>query len=287
VRLDALAATTPAAMSPIDADLLDFLARNLDGSQPMLARSAAAAVLAKAPLTSSQQLALADTLPKLGALEVPKLLPAFEKSPTEALGLKLVAALKTSPGLPGVRANALRAVLAKYPPPVQQQGEQLLALLNSDDARQNARVDELLPVMKDGDVRRGQAVFNSEKTACTLCHVLGHRGGRLGPDLTNIGRIRNERELLEAVIFPSATFIRGYEPFIVTTKTGDAHGGIMRKDAPDEVILATGPDTEQRIARGDIKDIQPGPVSPMPPGMDAVLSKQELADLVAFLKSRQ
>jgi putative heme-binding domain-containing protein len=287
VRLDALAATTPAAMTPVDAGLFDFLLQHLDGSESMVTRGAAATVLAKAPLTAPQQLALAGALTKVGALEVPKLLPAFEKSPNEGLGMKFVAALRQSPGLPGVRANALKPVLAKYPPSVQKQGDELLALLNSDVNRQNARVDELLATMKDGDVRRGQAVFNSEKTACTMCHVLGYRGGRLGPDLTNIGKIRNERELLEAIIFPSATFVRGFEPFIVTTKSGDAHSGIMRKDAPDEVVLATGPESEQRIARSDIKDIQPGPVSPMPPGMDAVMSKQELADLVAFLKSRQ
>ena len=145
------------------------------------------------------------------------------------------------------------------------------------------------PILRgiDLDIRRGQAVFNSERTACTLCHVIGYRGGRLGPDLTNIGKIRSERELLETIVFPSATFVRGYEPFTVTTKNGDPHSGILRKDAPDEVVLATGIDTEQRIARADVAGIEPGAVSPMPPGMDAVLSRQELADLVAFLKSRQ
>jgi putative heme-binding domain-containing protein len=244
-------------------------------------------VLAKARLTPEQQSVLVDRLASAGALELPKLLPAFEKSPREALGLKLVAALKTAPGLPGLRANMLRPLLAKYPQPVQQQGDELLALLNSDLARQNARVDELLAATKNGDVRRGQLVFHSEKAACTMCHVLGHRGGRLGPDLTNIGRIRNERELLEATLYPSATFVRGYEPVIVNTRQGEMHAGIIRKDAADEVVLATGPETEQRIARADIKDIAPGPVSPMPPGMEAILSPQELADLVAFLKSRQ
>ena len=92
---------------------------------------------------------------------------------------------------------------------------------------------------------------------------------------------------MEAVVYPSAVMVRGFEPFVVTTKSGEAHSGIMRKDAADEVVLATGPDTEQRIARADIADIQPGTMSPMPPGMGAVLSQQELADLVAFLKSRQ
>jgi putative heme-binding domain-containing protein len=287
VRVDALAATTPAALAPLDAELFEFLSRHLEGSEPMITRANAATTLAKAPLSPQQQLTLADTLTRVGALELPKLLPAFERSPSEDLGTRVVASLKKSPGLPGVRANVLKPVLAKYPQSVQRQGDELLALLNSDVTRQNARVDELLASIKDGDVRRGQEIFNSEKTACMMCHVLGYRGGRLGPDLTNIGKIRNERELLEAIIFPSATFIRGYEPFIVTTKSGDAHSGIMRKDAPDEIILATGPETEQRIARSEIKEIQPGPVSPMPPGMDAVLSKQELADLVAFLKSRQ
>jgi putative heme-binding domain-containing protein len=73
----------------------------------------------------------------------------------------------------------------------------------------------------------------------------------------------------------------------VSTRSGEAHTGIMRKDAADEVILATGPDSEQRIARTEITDIQPGPVSPMPPGMEAILSSQEITDLLAFLKSRQ
>ncbi|MGH7943895.1 MAG: PVC-type heme-binding CxxCH protein [Opitutaceae bacterium] len=287
VRLEALASATPAAIGAIDAELFHFVTRHLDTAQPMLVRGSAAAVLAKARLTSEQQFALAGMFTNIGALELPKLLPAFEQTPNETLGLNLVAALKTSPGLPGIRANTLKPLLAKYPRVVQQQGDELLTMLNSDINRQNARVDELLASTKDGEVRRGQVVFHSEKAACAMCHVLGHRGGRLGPDLTHIGKIRNERELLEAVLFPSATFVRGFEPFVVSTKNGEAHSGIMRKDGADEVVLATGPESEQRIARADIKEIQPGPVSPMPPGMEAILSTQEIADLMVFLKSRQ
>ncbi|MBL9209133.1 MAG: HEAT repeat domain-containing protein [Opitutaceae bacterium] len=287
VRLEALAAAHPAAIGAIDAPLFDFLRAHLDGRQAMVVRGAAATVLAKAALTPAQQLALADALRTVGALEAPKLLPAFEKSPTETLGRKLVASLQGSPGLAGIRANVLQTLLAKYPASVRQQGEELLAGLNTDAARQNARVDELLAGVKHGDIRRGPALFNSERTACKLCHTIGYLGGKLGPDLSSIGKIRNERELLEATIYPSATFVRGYEPFVATTKGGETHGGILRKDAPDEIVLATGPDTEQRIARADLTDLQPGPVSPMPPGMDAILSREELADLVTFLKSLQ
>ncbi len=287
VRLKALAAAAPAALAPVDEGLFGFLRAHLAAREPMPVRRAAATVLAKAPLTPVQQLALADTMRTVGALEAPKLLGAFERAPNEALGLKLVAALQGSAGLPGLRANVLTALFAKYPASVQRQGEALTASLNAELGRQNAHVDELCATTKGGDIRRGQAVFNSEKTACTLCHMMGYRGGRLGPDLTTIGKIRSERDLLEAVVYPSATLVRGFEPFVVTTKRGETHSGIMRKDAADEVVLATGPGTEERIARAEIASIQPGTVSPMPPGMAAVLTKQELADLVAFLKSRQ
>ena len=287
VRLDALAATTPAAIGNVEPELFAFITGQLSSKQnSMPVRGAAATVLARAPLSPEQQLALADAMKTVGPLEAAKVLPAFEKKPTDALGLKVVAALRQSPGLAGIRANNLRPVFAKYSPAVQQKAEELVTLVNADNTRQNARVDELLPAMKNGDIRRGQALFQSAKSACSLCHTVGYLGGRLGPDLTGIGKIRDERELLEAIIYPSATFVRGYEPVVVTLKNGEAHSGIMKKDAPDEVLLATGPESEQRVPRGDIKDIEPGPVSPMPPGMDVILTKEELADLVAFLKSR-
>ena len=287
VRLDALAAASPAALSPIEPDLFDFLQSHLDGKEPMLLRGAAATVLAKASLSPDQQLALADTLKRVGPLETPKLLPAFEKNPNDTLGMKVVASLRQSPGLAGVRAGNLKPLFARFSPAVQQEGERLIALVNADANRQNARVDELYAKLDGGDIRRGQAVFNSAKASCSLCHMVGYLGGRLGPDLTGIGKIRNERELLEAIVYPSATFVRGYEPFSVKTRAGVEHSGIMIKDTPEEVILATGPEAQQRITRGDIDDLQPGSVSPMPPGMDVILSNTELADLVAFLKSRQ
>lgn len=286
VRLEALAIAS-ANLGPIEPALFEFLRAHVDRGQPMGQRHHAAAALAAARLSADQQLALADAMKTTGPLEAPKLLPVFEKSPTETLGLRLVAALEKSPAQAGLRGNVLKPVLAKYPAAVQQRAEPLLAALNGNVAQENARIDELLATVKDGDVRRGQAVFNRANSACTLCHTIGYLGGKLGPDLTSIGKIRNERELLEAIVFPSATFVRGYEPYNATTTTGEVHSGILRQDTAEEVVLATSPDTLQRIARAQLADLQPGAVSSMPPGMDAVLSRQELADLVAFLKSRQ
>ena len=60
--------------------------------------------------------------------------------------------------------------------------------------------------------------------------------------------------------------------------------GVLRRDSPDEVVLGTGAETEARIARSDIAEMRPGAVSVMPAGLDEQLTRQELADLVAFLK---
>jgi len=109
-------------------------------------------------------------------------------------------------------------------------------------------------------------------------------GGLVGPDLTSIGQARTERDLLESVVYPSASFVRSYEPMVVATKSGDEYSGVIKKDAPDEIVLATGPNTEMRIARSDVTEMRPGTVSIMPQGLDEQITRQELADLVAFLK---
>jgi putative heme-binding domain-containing protein len=141
--------------------------------------------------------------------------------------------------------------------------------------------------LNTGDVRRGQLVFNSARAACISCHEIGYVGGHVGPDLTRIGKIRTERDLLESIIFPSASFVRSYEPVVATTKSGKIYNGLVRKDTPEELVLALNGTEEVRLARESIEDVQPSKISIMPAGLDKQLSKQELADLVAFLKAAQ
>jgi putative membrane-bound dehydrogenase-like protein len=284
VRLGALA-SVPGGLRDVEPTLFDFLRGNIDPGRPVNDRSSACAVIAKARLSPEQLAGLADALKTVGPLELPKLLPAFEKSTNETLGLKLLAALKESKGASGLRAETLKPRLTNFPAVVRQKGDELIASLNTDAAKQKAHLDELYTQMNGGDVRRGQAVFNSTKAACASCHSIGYLGGNIGPDLTSIGQVRTERDLLEAILYPSASFVRSYEPVIVATKSGDEYSGVLRKDATDEILLATGVNTEVRVARADIVEMRPGAMSIMPQGLDQQLSKQELADLLAFLKN--
>ena len=142
-----------------------------------------------------------------------------------------------------------------------------------------------MPTLSAGDVRRGQLVFHSEKAACYSCHAIGYRGGNVGPDLTRIGSVRSERDLLEAIVFPSASLVRSFEPIAVATSDGKVYNGLLRGETADELRLATGVNQEARIARREIDEIRPSTVSIMPAGLDQQLTHQELADLVAFLKA--
>ena len=284
LRLEALAAV-PGGVTSVDAATFDVLRTGLEPGQPVAVRVTAAGVIAKARLDREQMSSLISTIESAGPLELSRLLPVFDQGSDEALGLALLAALKQSKGRSSLRADVLKPRLANYPPSVQKAGESLLSSLHVDAATQAQRLDALLNSLQTGDVRRGQAVFNSPKAACLSCHSIGYMGGKIGPDLTRIGQVRSERDLLEAIVFPSASFARGFEPVIVTTQSGETHSGVVRSDLDDVVVLATAAGAESRILRRDIVDMQPGTVSVMPPGLDEQLTRQELGDLLAFLKA--
>jgi putative membrane-bound dehydrogenase-like protein len=284
LRIEALAALPPGG-STLDSDLLALLCGKLQPSTPVLIRGTAASVISRAKLSDEQLIQVAERLKSAGPLEITKLLESFEQSTNQIVGTKLIEGLQECKSLPSIRPDSLQKALAQFPASVQDRGKELLASIQVDSAKQNAHLAELMASISKGDIRRGQAIFNSPKAACSSCHAMGYLGGHVGPDLTTIGQIRTERDLLESIVYPSASFVRSFEPYVVRTKSDDEYSGVLRKDAPEEIILATGPSTEARIARADIADMRPGTVSVMPAGLDQQLTHQELADLIAFLKA--
>ena len=283
VRLEALSGID-AGLEPVPPELFDFLRASLEHSRPAGQRMTAASVMERARLDRAQLLALAETLRGSGPLELPRLLAPFERSSDDEVGLALIEALTTAEARASVRPDALRTRLARYSPVVQQRGEALLATLAEATAKQARELDRLLAWMKDGDPRRGQLLFNNPTVGCSTCHAIGYHGGKIGPDLTSIGEIREVRDLVEAVVFPSASFPRGFEPVEVTTTTGAMYTGVLRDDLPDTLVLTTATSEELRLPKSSVKDVQPGTVSLMPPGYGQQLTPPQLADLVAFLK---
>ena len=285
VRIDALALALGGR--DVGAEIFQYLRKSLVPPVAPATRALAAEALARANLSAGQMQELLAEVRTAGPLEVNRLLGAFDRGGDAALGQALIQTLRTSTSAHSLVASQLPTHFAKFPAPVPAAAAVLVGELAPDTARQSTQLTALLAELQSlpRDVRRGQAVFNSPKAACSACHRIGYQGGNVGPDLTSISNGRTERDLLEAVVFPSASFVRSYEPVLFHTKNGDDVSGVIRQETDAEVIVATGPGAEQRIAKADIQERQPGTVSVMPAGLDAQLSRQELADLVAFLKN--
>jgi putative heme-binding domain-containing protein len=284
LRVAALAATGT-RLPHLERAIFDFLRKQLNPDKAPLLRLAAAEVLGNSRLTPDQLGILTEDLAGAGALEVPHLLTAYEHSGNGSIGQKLVAALGKAPGRSGVTAEVVRRTLQGYPAEVRAAAGPLLKQLDVDTRQQKARLAELTPLLKEGDLSRGRAVFFGTKAACSACHTVRSEGGRVGPDLSKIGTIRTGADLLESIIFPNASFARGYEPYLVETKGGKVHTGIIARETAEAIYLCTAERAEIRIARSAIESIHRGKVSIMPQGLDAQLSRKELGDLIAYLRS--
>lgn len=252
-------------------------------------RSAGVRALTRAGLTQAQKASLTETLGQVGPLELPPLLGLYEGVEDPSLGHDLIKVLGTAKARGALRPDLLKPCLARLPAASQPEAQALISLVAPDSAAQGRRIDSLLSELKGltTDIRRGQAVFNSTKAACVQCHQIGYAGGEVGPNLTKVGEVRSERDLLEAVVFPSASFVRSYEPLVVITRDGEVHTGIVRDETDAGFTLVTGPGqaAELHISRKEVQEQRPSAVSLMPAGLEEQLSRQELADLIAFLKN--
>jgi putative membrane-bound dehydrogenase-like protein len=269
-----------------DPELFGYLRDQLTSDNPPpLVRLAAAQALGAAPLAREQLLELTAALATAGPLEIAALIGAFERSRDEAIGRRLVERLQACSSLGSLSAARLREVLRNYPEGVQQAAQPLLKQLSVDVEKQRARLAELEGHLAGGDIERGRGVFFGQKSACAACHKARGEGGSIGPDLSKIGEVRTPRDLLEAIVFPSASFARGYETYGINTKSGRSLRGVITRETADALYLRTTDQTEERVPRHDIEAMAPSPISVMPQGLDRTLSADELRDVIAFLQS--
>ena len=157
------------------------------------------------------------------------------------------------------------------------------ALASKVFPRKNALppIDELVKL--EGDVVRGRVHFFSEAAKCGSCHNFGGVGKDVGPDLTKIREKFGQKQLIDAIINPSAAILSGYELKTIILKTGEAISGVVLAEG-ETVILKDAEGKKHEIARGKIAARQNQTVSIMPDGAGG-LNAQELMDVIAFLRS--
>ncbi len=140
--------------------------------------------------------------------------------------------------------------------------------------------------MKGRDFDKGRQLFGA--AACFACHRFGNEGGMTGPDLTGAGGRYSPHDLLDQIINPSKEINEQFVPSVLTKESGETVTGVVVNLAGDSVTINTDPaDPNQRISvdRKQVKSIEPSKVSPMPPGLLNMLTKDEIFDLVAYVLS--
>src|SRR5262249_34190268 len=137
-----------------------------------------------------------------------------------------------------------------------------------------AKLADLEPLLTGGDAQRGRALFFGKKVACAACHRIGQEGGMVGPDLTRIGAVRAGRDLLEAVVFPSASFAQGFDTYQIETKDGRVFTGVLTLQTAEIVSLRDSSSADFRLRKDQIQDMRRQPTSLMPEGLDRLLTRE-------------
>ncbi|MBX3240732.1 MAG: HEAT repeat domain-containing protein [Chitinophagaceae bacterium] len=248
-------------------------------------RQEAARLLTQATLSETQLVTLAnEQVTTADVFLLPDLVNAYKSGKSEAAGKALITALETSKDrLDNLSVPDMQKLFAAYPSPVQAASGSLIQLLKEKQASRLEELEKLQSQLTRGDVAEGRQLFFGKAT-CFSCHAVEGKGGEFGPDLSNIGEIRSRHDILEAMLYPSASFAREYETAGITTKTG-SYTGVIKEQLPDVIIIATGPGSIVRVPRNEIVSVEPGAVSLMPPGLLKQLNMQEISDLVAYLES--
>lgn len=281
VRLAAFNAWLPG--QALSAEEFNWLSEQLDSTRPPAHRMSAARTFAWAQLLPEQKLALTKLLAAAGPLEIHSLLIAFEQPGDETLGKHLAAALLVSPGTAALSLPELEALLIHYPPTTRTALLPLIERMTEATREQRTKLDTLSSTLATGNPSAGKQVFFNRQAGCYLCHRIGNEGGLVGPDLSTIGQRRNQRDLLEAVLFPSSSFARGYESHALLLADGRTLNGMILRELADAIIVRSADQTETRVARSSIEEMKPSAVSIMPAGLENTMSKQQLADLIAYL----
>lgn len=263
---------------------VSLLLNQLDADDA-LARLQAARTLGSANLDEEQLRQVAAAIPEVGAMELGPLLSAFAQANSRQTGMALLAGLQASLAKKSIAPGRLHEMFHKYPPEVKQSAAEMLKSATVDSREQEERLRALLAAADGGDAKRGREIFHGRHAACAACHRVGSEGGGIGPDLSTIATRRDRRDLLEAIVFPSASLARGFESYSVATSAGKVHTGVIVHQSAEELQLRTADQNEVRLPRGRIDDIQPSPISIMPQGLDRMLGDRALRDLVAYLES--
>lgn len=147
-------------------------------------------------------------------------------------------------------------------------------------ARAQVVGDYLEALRLGGDVGRGRQVFARE---CKSCHRIGEVGVAIGPDLTG-SPSRDAATLLNNILDPNAYVLPGFVQYAVADRDGRSYTGIIAAETASSLTLRRGDGAQDTLLRGQVESMTSTGQSLMPEGLEKTITRQDMADLIAFLR---
>ena len=131
-----------------------------------------------------------------------------------------------------------------------------------------------------GDAGRGKVTAQR----CVMCHQIGDAGIEFGPSMNGWGQTQTREVIFRSIIDPNSDISHGYSGYEISLKDGRKVHGLMLKESDPYIMMSMG--GVQQIIPGDqVKRVGRLQHSLMMSGAQLGLTAQEVADVVAYLKS--
>ncbi|MDG1894283.1 MAG: HEAT repeat domain-containing protein [Fuerstiella sp.] len=132
-----------------------------------------------------------------------------------------------------------------------------------------------------GRADNGQQIF---KKICSACHKVGDVGHQVAPDLASV-KNKSEADLLVAILDPNREAQPNFNTYTVVTAQGRSFNGIIAAETANSITLKRAEAKQDVVLRSNIEELIASGISLMPEGLEKDLKPQDLADVIAFVKS--
>jgi putative heme-binding domain-containing protein len=151
-----------------------------------------------------------------------------------------------------------------------------------DKLAEMAKIRDMVKSAKPEQISasRGRLVYTK---TCAQCHTLFGEGGKVGPDLTGSGRSDLEY-ILTNVVDPNAVVGKDYQVWLIRLKDKRLISGIISREDDNGITVLTETET-MVLPKPKIERMKQADVSMMPEGLLSGLEKQDLLDLISYLRS--
>ncbi len=130
-----------------------------------------------------------------------------------------------------------------------------------------------------GNTAEGKTTF---AMVCAACHQAEGVGNPIGPDLAAL-KDTSPEAMLVAILDPNRAVEDKYLSYSLTTRDGGQHFGLIADENATSINLRRADGSGLTLLRTDLVSMTSTGLSLMPEGLEAALSHQQLAYLIAYL----